>query len=325
VFSLLSFRARSKGVLGLIGNTPIISLKRMATGAKANIMVKVEYLNPSGSLKDRIALEMIEEAERQGVLRQGYTILESSTGNTGIALSLVGNVKGYKVLIFETIPGTMSEERVKMMEIFGARVKLVRPSMSGKKDQSVDGAEVELPGRKKCKELEATRHNVWWARQFSSRANVSAHKKTGREILTQTNGRIDAFVASIGTGGTLMGIAEVLRKEVPQAKIIGVQPASSRIPIVLDKPYPRSEISGGIIAEMLERKLIDEVVMIGDREAVRFTHKLWKEEGLFAGVSSGANTLVALKEARRLGEGKTVVTVLPDSGNRYIRDLHYIT
>ncbi len=315
-----------KSVLETIGNTPMVRLNRLTKGVEADVLVKLEYLNPSGSLKDRIALEMIEQAERDGILKPGYTIVEASTGNTGIALSFVGTMKGYKVIIFETMPGKMSEERIKIMKRYGADVKLTSSkALSEAKEKSVSGAEIELPGRIICRDMEKKNPNIWWARQFSNQSNVAAHNKTGKEILAQTDEKVDAFVAAIGTGGTLMGIAEVLKEKLPNVKIIGVQPASSKMSITPGHEYPKSDISGGIISEMLERNLIDEVVKVNDEDAVNMTHGLWREEGLFAGVSSGANVLVAMKEAKKLGKGKTVVTVLPDSGDRYLTEEHFVT
>ena len=163
------------------------------------------------------------------------------------------------------------------------------------------------------------------ARQFSNPQNVKAHNVTGREILEQTSGKVDAFVASIGTGGTLMGIAETLKEKLPSVKVVGVQPASSKT-IMLGRPYARTEVSGGIISDMLEKRgLIDEIVSVSDAEAVEMTHRLWRDEGLFAGVSSGANVLVAARLAGSLDRGRNVVTILPDSGDRYMTEEHYVT
>lgn len=220
----------------------------------------------------------------------------------------------------------MSKERIKLMKHYGAEIEQVSPKELNKiKEQSINGAEVEVPGRKMCLELERNNPKIWWARQFSNPANVLAHNETGREILAQTNGKIDVFIAAIGTGGTLMGIAEALKEKNPNVKIIGVQPASSKIPIIPGQPYPTSEVSGGIISEMLQRNFVDKVVKVTDEDAVNMTHRLWKEEGLFVGVSSGANVLVAIKEAKKLSEGETVATILPDSGDRYLTDEHFIT
>ncbi len=313
-------------VLSLIGNTPMVRLNSLTKKTEADVLVKLEYLNPSGSLKDRIALRMIEHAEKDGKLRPGYTIVESSTGNTGIALAFVGAMKGYKVIIYETICGEMREERTRIIRSYGAKVKLITPEkLAELKERSISGAEIELPGRIICREIEERSRTVWWARQFSNPANVSAHNETGKEIVDQVNGKVDAFIAAIGTGGTLLGVTEALKKEWSDVETIGIQPASSKLPIVPNKPYPRSDISGGIISEMVERNLVDEVVKVDDAQAINMTHRLWREEGLFAGISSGANVLTAIRKAKRLGPGKTVVTVLPDSGDRYLSQEHFVT
>lgn len=314
-------------VLSLIGSTPMVRLNNVSKDVDAEVLVKLEYLNPSGSMKDRIALKMIEEAEEKGELKPGDTIVESSTGNTGTSLSFVGTMKGYKVIIYETIPGKMGEEKRNIMKNYGAEVHVISPKeLENIKDKSVSGAEIELPGRKICLELEDKDEAIWWARQFSNPNNVKAHNETAREILKQTNGKVDAFAMSIGTGGTLMGVSEVLREKLPNVKIVGVQPASSIKDIKPGTPYPRDEISGGIISDMVERQnLIDDIVTVSDDDAVNMTRRLWKEEGLFAGVSSGANVLVALELAKELGKGKTVVTILPDSGDRYLTEQHYVT
>jgi cysteine synthase A len=315
-------------ILGLIGNTPIVELDRLGGDTNGKVFAKLEYMNPSGSLKDRIALEMIEQAEKNGVLKRGYTILESSTGNTGIALSFVGAMKGYKVHIYETMPHKFSEERMKIMHDFGAETSLMTPNEYEKiKEKSIDGETVELPGRALCLEKEKTEPNTWWARQFSNPANVQAHNKLGKEILAQMNGKVDVFVASVGTCGTLLGVAQTLKKELPNVRIVGIRPASAKRQYILGRPdlTPRTDISGGISTEMLESGLIDEIVQIKDVDAVNMTHKMWREEGLFAGVSSGANVLVAIGEAKKLPKGKTVVTVLPDHGDRYLTEEHYTT
>jgi cysteine synthase A len=316
---------KTKSILDTIGHTPLIKVDRLGEGVKAKLFVKPEYMNPSGSIKDRIALKMIEEAEEKGWLKPGYTILESSTGNTGIALSFVGCLKGYQVVIFETTPGKIGEEKRKIMRGYGAEVRSLPPEDLAKmKEKSVAGAEVEKPGRQMCLNLEKAHTNHWWARQFSNPANVQAQRDTGMEILEQTEGKVDIFIASIGTGGTLAGVAEVLKRENPRVRVVGVQPASSQKKIVPGQPYPRSEVDGGIIAEMVQvPNLVDEVVMIGDSEAVNMTHRL-RKEGFFAGVSSGANVLVALREAEK-HEGANIVTVLCDSADRYFTEEHYVT
>ena len=244
---------KTKSILDTIGHTPLIKVDQLAKGVKANLFVKPEYMNPSGSIKDRIALKMIEEAEEKGWLKPGYTILESSTGNTGIALSFVGCLKGYRVVIYETTPGKIGEEKRKIMRGYGAEVRSLPPEDLAKmKEKSVAGAEVEKPGRQMCLNLEKAHSDHWWARQFSNPANVQAQQDTGTEILEQTGGKVDIFIASIGTGGTLAGVAEVLKRENPRVRVVGVQPASSQKKIVPGQPYPRSEVDGGIIAEMVQ-------------------------------------------------------------------------
>lgn len=316
---------KAESILDVIGHTPLVKLGRLGETVRANIFIKLEYLNPSGSLKDRIALKMIQDAEERGDLKPGYTILESSTGNTGIALSFVGGLKGYKVIIYETTPGKIGAEKRKIMRSYGADVRSLPPEeLQRMKEKSVAGAEVERPGRQMCLELEKSHPDYWWARQFSNISNVRAHHETGREILEQTNGKVDVFVASIGTGGTLKGVAEVLKAANPKLRIVGIQPASSKISMIPGQLYPRSETDGGIITDMLQVKnLTDEIVRVSDEEAVAMTHALWRE-GMFAGVSSGANVLAALREAKGFAGGN-VVTVLPDSGDRYFTEEHYVT
>lgn len=191
----------AKSILDLIGNTPLVKLNSLTKDVQANVLVKLEYLNPSGRQKDRIALKMIEEAEKEGALKPGFTIIEASTGNTGISLSFVGALKGYRVVIDETIPGKLGKEKIKMMQNYGAKVIEMVPEELEKQRKKCAGAEIELPGRRICLELESKGSGVWWARQFSNPNNVKAHNETAREILNQTNGRVDVFGASIGTGG----------------------------------------------------------------------------------------------------------------------------
>ena len=306
----------------------MVRLRSLTKGLEAEVLVKLEYLNPSGSIKDRIALEMIEQAERAGVLKPDGTIIDASTGNTGIALAFVGTQKGYRVQIYETMPGTMTRERVKIMKSYGAKVSVVEPeSDKRKREMSISGAEIELPGRRICRDIARADSKVWWARQFSNPSNVSAHVKTGKEILAQTDGRVNAFVAAIGTGGTLMGIAKTLREANPNVRIVGVQPASSEVPIIPGKPYPRTEISGGIISEMIDANLVDKVVRVTDADAAKTAHSLWQQEGLFCGISSGANVFVAINEAKEMSKGDVVATVLPDSADRYIchEEEHFVT
>jgi cysteine synthase A len=308
-------------ILQGIGQTPIVKLKNVTKGIDGNVFTKCEYLNPSGSLKDRIALEMIEDAERKGELRKGYTIIESSSGNTAIALSFVGGAKGYKRIIF--MPKIMSGEKVEMIKRYGSEIRLVEAG-ENVKDSSVHGSYVEVPGRIMCKEMEENTPKVWWARQFSNPSNYKAHMKLGEEISAQLGDKVDAFVASVGTGGTVYGVAKVLKEKIPRIRIIAVEPADCPY-VTLTNFKVIAGVTGGILQEILDSKLVDEIVKVADQDAVEMTHRLIQEEGLFVGVSAGANVLAALNIAKTMGKGVNVVTVLPDRGDRYITSEHYVT
>ena len=246
-------------VLELIGNTPMVRLNKIGAGMASEILVKLEYMNPSGSLKDRIAVEMIEQAEKQGKIKPGCTIIESSTGNTGFALSSIGTLKGYKVCIYETMPGKAGAEKQKMMHNVGAEVRLMEPKdIESLRERSVAGSEVELPGRQLCLQDErANPDKIWWARQFSNQDNVRAHHVTAKEILDQTDGKVDVFIQSIGTGGSLLGIAEVLKKECPRVKVIGIQPASSKELWHPGMDFPVTDTKGGIVSADAQAKRPD--------------------------------------------------------------------
>jgi len=289
----------------------------------AEIVVKVEYLNPSGSIKDRIALRMIEDAERAGKLRPGMEIVEGSTGNTATSLAFVGAVKGYHVRLF--IPNkAASEERLKIMRAYGAEVIFVDVATPGdaKPGGGVHGSVAEKSPRRRCLELEqAEPDKYWWARQFSSPGNSGAHEDgTGREILEQTGGKVDAFVAAIGTCGTLVGVGRALRKHNPAVRLVAVEPRTS--PVIKDGklivPIDDPNVAGGLLEEMVKEKMAEEMVHIDQPEAIEMAHRLCEEEGLFCGLSSGANVVAALRVARELGRGRRVVTVLPDSRDRYL-------
>lgn len=308
-------------VLDLIGNTPVKRLDSIGKPFNSALWAKLENFNPSGSIKDRIALQMIEEAEENGDLRKGYTIIESSSGNTAIALSFVGGLKGYKRIIF--MPKIMANEKVEMIKRYGSEIRLVEVG-EDVKSGSIHGSYVEVPGRIMCKKMEENTPNVWWARQFSNPSNYKAHRKLGEEVLSQVGDKIDAFVASIGTGGTLFGVAQVLKAKIPHVRIIAVEPAEC--PYVTLTNFKIIEgVTGGILKEILESKVVDNILKVTDQDAIEMTHRLIQEEGLFVGVSSGANVFAALKIAKEMGPGSNVLTVLPDRGDRYITSEHYVT
>lgn len=308
-------------ILSLIGHTPMVRLNRIARDVGAEVVAKLEYLNPSGSIKDRIALRMIEDAERAGKLRPGMEIVEASTGNTATSLAFVGSIKGYRVRLL--VPSTAaSEERVRIMKAYGATVTPV--DVADPKDDeppgSLHGSVVEKIPRQRCLELEQSSSSVWWARQFSNPSNVAAHAEgTGPEILAQTDGNVDAFVAAIGTCGTVIGVAQALRAHNPAVQIIAVEPRSS--PVIKDGKLtiPIIEgISGGLLAEMVDKKVAQRIIHVDQGEAIEMAHRLCEEEGLFCGLSSGANVVAALQVARELPPGQRVVTILVDSRDRYL-------
>jgi cysteine synthase A len=317
-----------KSSVELIGNTPLLRLRKVTEGLDAKVFVKTEYLNPSGSIKDRIAYKIIRDAEKQGRLKPGVsTIVEASTGNTGIALSYVGKMLGYRVRIY--IPQGVSPERTRIIQRYGAEVEVIGEEEERRlKEKSISGGVVEIPGRLKCAEVEKTEPNTFWARQFSNPSNTLAQSQTGSEILEALDEKVSGFTASIGTGGTLLGIGRKLRRSNPRVRIVAVEPASTKLPLL--KEYQklgrivRTEVSGGIISDIIEAGLVDEILQVTDEEAITMAHRLVSEEGLFCGISSGANVLAALRLAKKLGRGN-VVTVLPDSMDRYLSEEHYTT
>lgn len=309
----------------LIGNTPMLRLHSVTKGISADIVVKLEYLNPSGSIKDRMALRMVEDAEKEGILHPGSTIVDASTGNTAIAFSFIAAIKGYKMKVF--IPKLVSApEKMKMIQLYGAEVETVNTEYLIKTmDSSVHGGKIEIIPRRKCLELEQANPDVWWARQFSNPSNVAAHRETtGQEILEQTDGKIDAFVASVGTAGTLVGVGQALKAKIPNMKIFAVEPA--------DEPFIAQGragitiiegISGGLLLDAVD--MVDEVFVVEDKEAIDMANRLMKEEGLRCGMSSGANVLTAMRVAQKYPEFKSVVTILPDGRDRYLTTERYTT
>lgn len=295
-----------ESILDLIGNTPMVRLKKVADKNMAAIFAKLEMFNPGGSVKDRIALNMIEQAEKKGLLKPGSVIVEPTSGNTGIGLAIVGCVKGYKVIL--AMPEGTSQERIQILESFGAEVVLT-PA----KDGMIGAVE-------RARELVSSEKNAFMPQQFTNPDNPAMHRKTtAKEILKDTDGNIDAFVAGVGTGGTLTGVGEVLKKHNPKIKIIAVEPKTSAV-LSGGKPGPHmiQGIGAGFIPEVLNRELIDEIISVDDQEAYQMAKRLSKEEGIFAGLSCGAACFGALKVAKQLGVGKTLVVIFPDSGERYL-------
>ena len=321
-------------ILQAIGNTPMVRLNRVVKGVKANILVKCEYLNPSGSLKDRIALRMIEEAEKAGKLKEGGIVTESSTGNTAVALSFVCAVKGYKAVMYMP-KGWATEDRLQILKAYGAEVIEVSVGEEIEKElrgKSIHGGVVEIMPRKKALEMERSNPNVWWARQALNPDNVNAHRDTtAKEMIEQTDGKIDVFIAAVGTGGTLSGVSQALKELNPSIKIYGVEPKSSslfkmgpEIRKYMEK-YGVPGVGGLIVEEMGKSGIVDDVFLVTDEDAIGMAHRLCEEEGLFCGMSSGANVHVALQVAKEYGSGKNIVTMLPDNRDRYLATEHFTT
>jgi cysteine synthase A len=292
--------------LDLIGNTALVRLNRIVPAGSAEVLAKVESRTPGGSVKDRIALAMIEEAEASGALKPGATIVEPTSGNTGIGLALVAAVKGYKLIL--TMPDDMSGERRKLLQRYGAQLVLT-PAIEG-----MTGAVFA------AEEMIAKNGDYFMPQQFNNPANPEVHRRTtAREILRDTGGRLDAFVAGVGTGGTITGVGEVLKQELPGVHIVAVEPTRSPV-LGGGKPglHAIQGIGASFVPGVLNRDVYDELIAVKDEEALNLASRLAKEEGLLCGVSSGANVFASLKVAKALGEGKRVVTVLPDTGERYL-------
>lgn len=297
--------AIADSVLDLIGNTPLVRLSRIGEEGAAEILGKFEVFNPAGSVKDRIARSMVEDAEAAGRIKPGDTLVEPTSGNTGIGLAMVCATKGYHLVL--TMPEDMSLERRRLLERFGAELVLT-PAIEG-----MTGAVYA------AQELVEKKHHVMLG-QFDNPANPAAHRDTtAREILEATGGQLDAFVAGVGTGGTVTGVGEVLREEGVQARIVAVEP--SRAPVLQGGRAGIHGIQGigaSFVPGVLNREVYDEIIGVRDEDALEMTKRLTREEGLLVGISSGANVWAALKVARALGPGKRVVTMLCDTGERYL-------
>jgi cysteine synthase A len=290
----------------LIGRTPLVRLNRLSKPGAATIYAKVESLNPGGSIKDRICLNMIDEAERQGKLKPGGTIVEPTSGNTGIGLALVAAVRGYKLIL--VMPESMSMERASLLSSYGAQLVLTA---------AWEGMKGSI---KEAESIVAQNPTYYMPDQFSNPANPAVHRKTtGPEIVEALDGRVDAFVAAVGTGGTITGCGEVIRQRNPAATLIAVEPAGSPVLSGGDPgPHKIQGIGAGFIPKVLNRTLLDRVITVTDDEAYQTAKVLAKKEGLLVGISAGANVFAAQKVAEELGPGKNVVTILCDTGERYI-------
>ncbi len=329
-------------ILGQIGNTPLLKLNRIIESPDIDIFVKCEFMNPGGSIKDRMALRMIEEAEKSGKLKTGGTIVDQSTGNTGPALAFVGAVKDYKVQLF--LPAQLSSsydpsDRIRIARLYGCyvtRIDLGDHIDNFDELNAVDRAAAFVAIRmKQCYDLDQNDPSVWWANQLCNPDNTSAHRDgTGQEILKQMDGKVDAWVASVGTGGTLLGVAETLKKTNPDLVVTGVVPSDDpRIEWVRSRAVHESLDRFGVpklrflIENILDRKIMDHELTISNEDAKNMADRLCKEEGLFCGMSSGANVFAALQMAKRLKKGSKIVTVLVDRRDRYFAEHpneHYV-
>lgn len=329
-------------ILGEIGNTPLLKLNKVIESPDVDIFVKCEFMNPGGSIKDRMALCMIEEAEKRGDLKPGGTIVDQSTGNTGPALAFVGAVKGYKVQLF--LPKQLSSsydpaDRIRIAKLFGCTVTQIdldefMDNLDALNDVERAAAFVAIR-MKQCYDLQESDPKVWWANQLGNTDNTKAHREqTGREIAEQMGGKVDAWVASIGTGGTLMGVAEALKESNPDLIVSGVLPTDDpRIEWVRTQAvHDALEKFGAprlrfLIEDVLEQKIMDHEVVVSNADAKNMADRLSCEEGFFCGMSSGANVVAAIRMAKTMKKGSRIVTVLVDRRDRYFAEYpneHYV-
>ncbi len=300
-------RGIARNVTELIGNTPLVRLNRITAGVKAEVVAKLESFNPAGSVKDRIGVAMILDAEMKGLINKDTVIIEPTSGNTGIALAFVCAARGYRLIL--TMPDTMSKERRQLLSVFGAELVLT------------PGAEGMTGAIKKAEQLAAANSNSFLPQQFRNPANPEVHRiTTADEIWRDTEGRVDILVAGVGTGGTITGIAEVIKAKKPGVKAVAVEPADS--PVLSGGkagPHRIQGIGAGFIPAVLKTDLLDEIVRVSNEDAGTMARRLAREEGILAGISAGAATWAALEIARRPGNrGKLIVVILPDTGERYL-------
>lgn len=289
-------------ILDCIGNTPMINLKNFGL---PHVYAKAEYLNPGGSIKDRVARFLIEEAEKEGRLRPGMTIVEASSGNTGIGVTIVGTMKGYPVIV--VMPENMSEERRKIIRAFGG--ELVFTSAGGALNEAVD----------KVRQMQADDANVWVPQQFENPRNPEIHyRETAREIWEQMEGKVDAFVAGVGSGGTISGVGRFLKEKNPKTRIVAVEPKNSAALLGHEPGLHQIQgIGDGFVPPVLDVDLVDDVEVVSDEDAIETTRALARKSGLLVGTSSGANVWAASRVAHKPGGERRVVTILPDRAERY--------
>lgn len=289
----------------LVGNTPLVKLNKLVSKDDAEVVLKIESFNPGGSIKDRIALNMIIEAEKSGNLEAGGTIVEPTSGNTGIGIAMVGAARGYNVIL--TMPESMSEERRQLLKAYGAELVLTDAS-GGMKSAIAEAEKI------------AEKRNAVVLSQFTNDANPDAHRKnTAEEIIADTKGKIDYFVAGVGTGGTITGTGEVLKQRIKDIKIAAVEPEHSAVISGEEAgPHKIAGIGAGFIPDVLNTEVIDRIEKVSNELAFETTRKLAQEEGIFVGISAGAAAAAALRIAAEIGSGKRIVVIIPDTGERYL-------